>query len=61
MKKKIVLVAALKWGLGRAARCIPVIRAFEKHGCEVAIASDGASLFLSHSRVLEVLEVVRTI
>lgn len=46
MKKKKVLVAALNWGLGHAARCIPVIRAFEKHGCEVAMASDGASLFL---------------
>ena len=46
MKKKKVLVAALNWGLGHAARCIPIIRAFERHGCEVAIASDGASLFL---------------
>ena len=46
MNRKKVLVAALNWGLGHATRCIPVIRAFERRGCDVAFASDGASLLL---------------
>jgi len=46
MNRKKVLVAALSWGLGHATRCIPVIRAFERRGCDVAFASDGASLLL---------------
>jgi len=44
--KKKILVAPLNWGLGHAARCIPVIEALENHGYEPIIASDGASLAL---------------
>ncbi|MBN1980618.1 MAG: hypothetical protein JW795_03745 [Chitinivibrionales bacterium] len=43
MREK-VLVAALNWGLGHAARCIPIINALERFGAEVVIASDGAPL-----------------
>jgi hypothetical protein len=46
MKKTKVLVGVLNWGLGHAARCIPVINAFQKCGCEVSIASDGVALNL---------------
>ncbi len=44
--KKRILVAPLNWGLGHAARCIPVIEALENHGYEPIMASDGASLAL---------------
>lgn len=44
--KKKILVAPLNWGLGNAARCIPVIEALENHGYEPIIASDGAALAL---------------
>lgn len=38
---KRVLVAPLDWGLGHAARCVPVIRAFCDQGAEVILAADG--------------------
>jgi uncharacterized protein (TIGR00661 family) len=41
---KNILVAPLNWGLGHAARCIPVIRALEEHGFTPIIASDGIAL-----------------
>ena len=41
-----ILVAPLNWGLGHAARCIPIIRELKKQSFEVYIASDGASLKL---------------
>jgi hypothetical protein len=41
-----VLVAPLNWGLGHAARCVPVIRALERMGALVHLASDGAALHL---------------
>jgi uncharacterized protein (TIGR00661 family) len=44
MKK--VLVCPLDWGLGHATRCIPVIQAFQRQGCEVLIASSGDALQL---------------
>lgn len=43
---KRVLVAPLDWGLGHATRCIPVIRALQKRGCEVFLAGSGHSLRL---------------
>ncbi len=41
-----ILVAPLHWGLGHAARCIPLIRTLLEEGNEVVLASDGAALQL---------------
>ena len=41
-----VLVAPLHWGLGHAARCIPVIQWLNERCREIIIASDGAALEL---------------
>lgn len=41
-----VLVAVLNWGLGHAARCVPVIQALLSKDCRVIIASDGEALQL---------------
>lgn len=46
MRKKRILVAALNWGLGHAARCIPIIRELQLNGYEPVIASDGPALEL---------------
>ncbi len=46
MPKKRILVAPLHWGLGHAARCIPVIQALIQQDFEPVIASDGAALEL---------------
>lgn len=43
-----VLVAVLNWGLGHAARCVPVIRLLIQSGYKVVIASDGDALHLLH-------------
>ncbi len=42
----IVLVAPLHWGLGHAARCIPIIQWLKQNCKEVILASDGAALEL---------------
>ena len=39
-----VLVAPLNWGLGHAARCVPIIRGLLAEGYEVVIAADGYPL-----------------
>lgn len=39
-----VLVCPLDWGLGHAARCVPVIRCFLEEGFKVTIAGHGRSL-----------------
>lgn len=41
--KKKILVAPLNWGLGHAARCIPIIDQLLQLEHEVILASDGAS------------------
>lgn len=44
LKNKInitVLVAPLDWGLGHAARCIPIINFLLQSGCKVIIAAEG--------------------
>ena len=41
-----ILVAPLDWGLGHAARSIPLIKLFLKQGKEVAVASSGGALAL---------------
>jgi uncharacterized protein (TIGR00661 family) len=43
---KRVLVAPLDWGLGHAARCVPVVHKFLSAGCEVVLGGNGASLQL---------------
>jgi UDP:flavonoid glycosyltransferase YjiC (YdhE family) len=43
---KRILVAPLNWGLGHAARCIPIIEELLKRNAEVIIASDGRALEL---------------
>lgn len=45
-QSKKILVAPLDWGLGHAARCIPVIHEFLKQGCEVQIAGSSGGLSL---------------
>ncbi len=45
-EKKKIIVAPLNWGLGHAARCIPIINALLENGYEVIIASDGGALTL---------------
>ena len=46
--RKTALVSPLNWGLGHAARCVPIIQELFDSGVEVHIASDGEALqFLS--------------
>jgi len=45
-KEDIVIVAALNWGLGHAARCIPIITWLNTFCKNVIIASDGSALDL---------------
>lgn len=45
-RRKRILVAALDWGLGHAARCIPIIKELQNRNCEVFIASSGRALKL---------------
>lgn len=46
MENKRILVAVLNWGMGHAARCIPIITELKKNGYEPVIASDGQALQL---------------
>ncbi len=41
-----VLVAPLNWGLGHAARCVPLVNRFLAQGDEVVLGGDGDSLIL---------------
>ena len=41
-----ILIAPLNWGLGHAARCVPLIRHYLEQGNEVVLAGDGDSLTL---------------
>jgi uncharacterized protein (TIGR00661 family) len=48
-KNKKIIVAPLNWGLGHAARCIPIIIALQEEKFTPIIASDGSALqFLKH-------------
>ena len=42
LAKKKLLVAPLDWGLGHAARCVPVIRDLLNNNCTVWLAGEGA-------------------
>ncbi|MGN6492540.1 MAG: glycosyltransferase [Agriterribacter sp.] len=46
MQKPTVLVAPLDWGLGHAARCIPIINELIRQDWEVWLAGSGATLTL---------------
>ncbi|MEP7128904.1 MAG: glycosyltransferase [Chitinophagales bacterium] len=46
MKQTKILIAPLNWGLGHAARCIPIIKELKNLGAEVIIAADGRALEL---------------
>ena len=53
-----ILVAPLNWGLGHAARCIPIIEALERYGFTPILASDGQARSLlqkefAHLQILE--------
>ena len=41
-----ILIAPLNWGLGHAARCVPLIRHYLEQGDEVVLAGDGDSFTL---------------
>ncbi|MCB0794214.1 MAG: glycosyltransferase [Flavobacteriales bacterium] len=41
LKGKRILVAPLDWGLGHAARCVPIIRALNEREATVVLAADG--------------------
>lgn len=55
--KKRILIAPLNWGLGHAARCIPIIRALLDDGFEPIIGSDGMALRLLKEEFPELLHV----
>lgn len=46
MHSKTILVAPLHWGLGHAARCIPIVQKLLDQKFKVIMASDGAALEL---------------
>jgi len=41
-----VLIAPLDWGLGHAARCIPLIESFRQQGWDITLAADGLTASL---------------
>jgi len=41
-----ILIAPLEWGLGHAARCIPIVKYLLEKKCEVIIGADGRPLQL---------------
>ena len=41
-----ILVAPLDWGLGHAARCVPVIKALQAHGAVPILGADGGPMAL---------------
>ncbi len=45
-EKPRILVAPLDWGLGHAARCIPLIQTLVDRNCEVWLAGEGAQQHL---------------
>ncbi len=40
--EKVILIAPLDWGLGHAARCVPIIKELQNYPVKVIIAADGA-------------------
>lgn len=48
-----ILVAPLNWGLGHAARCIPLIKKWERDGHRIYLAANGESYHLLHDEFPE--------
>jgi predicted glycosyltransferase len=48
-KQEIILVAPLNWGIGHAARCIPLIRKWKDEGHSIYLAANGESFYLLHN------------
>lgn len=46
LSNKKILLCPLNWGLGHAARCVPIINELKKLNCEIILASDGIALDL---------------
>lgn len=42
----VVLVTVLDWGLGHAARCLPLLRLLQRNGCRLIVGSAGPALEL---------------
>lgn len=55
--KKRILVAPLNWGLGHAARCIPIIKELTLYGFEPVLASDGNALLFLKKEFPELLSI----
>ncbi len=43
-ERKTILLCILNWGIGHAARCVPLVRKWMSENKRVVIASDGAAL-----------------
>ena len=48
-----IIVATLDWGMGHAARCIPLIRQLQEKGARVIVFSAGSALQLLRSECPE--------
>jgi len=59
--QKKILVAPLNWGLGHAARCIPIINFLIDHSFEPILASDGDALILLQREFLKERKTVKEI
>lgn len=47
MARKVkVLFAVLNWGMGHASRSVPLIRAIQRSGADISLASDGVAMEL---------------
>lgn len=53
--KKGILVAVLNWGLGHAARCVPLIQALQAAGHKIFLAADGRAGLLLQKTFPELL------
>lgn len=42
IQQKSILIAPLDWGLGHAARCVPIIKELQNYPLRIIIAGDGA-------------------
>ena len=45
-KQRVILVCPLNWGLGHAARCIPLIKSLIQQGNKVIVAGEGSVIHL---------------
>ena len=56
-QQKKILVAPLNWGLGHAARCVPIIRELQRQKAEVIIGGDGMALAYLKTEFPELLSI----